>query len=397
MKTIKIIKSTDKLLVQYMPTLNFNGVIENINQGKRIKNTFYVDESNLVDINSKNHSIVFSVAELKNGYYCLNQEVFNISNLIYIEKDLNINDKWFITYSNVSIFKQISRIISSDLFIVKLCDGIDCHIPESDFLTLIESFPNYYEIGRYIDSRIAGLLSNYVEGVWKYKDSYDKYIEKKEKYKYRVKTNNIKLVGYDMYKEALDTLSKMLDNPELYTEKIWQERIYEVVCVLYPKYIVKFREVEIGGDGRHNKNPDFLLVDSSGFVDIMEIKKPDNQKIMSSSEYRNNYIAGRDLEGAIVQIEKYIYILNHEGEARTKKIQEQIKDGLPKRMEIKVVNPQGILLLGRSEGLTDDQLYDFEIIKRQHKNIIDIMTYDDLLDRLNNILSQMKVDIDKRS
>ena len=30
-------------------------------------------------------------------------------------------------------------------------------------------------------------------------------------------------------------------------------------------------------------------------------------------------MAGKDLEGAIVQIEKYVYILNHEGEARAKK------------------------------------------------------------------------------
>ena len=95
-------------------------------------------------------------------------------------------------------------------------------------------------------------------------------------------------------------------------------------------------------------------------------------------------MAGKDLEGAIVQIEKYVYILNHEGEARA--------GDLPAGLEIKVVNPQGILLLGRSRGLTKEQLFDFEIIKRQHKNIVDIMTYDDLLNRLKNILKQMEAD-----
>ena len=138
--------------------------------------------------------------------------------------------------------------------------------------------------------------------------------------------------------------------------------------------------------------PDFILVDSSGFVDLLEIKKPNNQKVVSSTEYRNNYVAGRDLEGAIVQIEKYVYILNHEGEARAKKIRDKIAGDLPAGLEIKVVNPQGILLLGRSRGLTKEQLFDFEIIKRQHKNIVDIMTYDDLLNRLKNILKQMETD-----
>lgn len=60
------------------------------------------------------------------------------------------------------------------------------------------------------------------------------------------------------------------------------------------------------------------------------------------------------------------------------------------RQVTKVVNPQGILLLGRSNNLTDEQLFDFEIIKRQHKNIVDIMTYDDLLKRFRNILNQIK-------
>lgn len=108
------------------------------------------------------------------------------------------------------------------------------------------------------------------------------------------------------------------------------------------------------------------------------------------SEYRNNYVDGRDLEGAIVQIEKYIYILNHEGEDRVNKIRKIMSSNLPDNINVRVVNPQGILILGRSDTLTDPQRFDFEIIKRQHKNIVDIMTYDDLLERLKNILGQMK-------
>lgn len=175
-----------------------------------------------------------------------------------------------------------------------------------------------------------------------------------------------------------------------YSEKEWQRRIYEIICVLYPKYIARFREIEVGTDGRHMKTPDFMLVDSAGFVDILEIKKPDGIKVVSTTEYRNNYVASRDLEGAIVQIEKYIYILNHEGEARVKKIQDKVRNHLPSNFRLKVVNPQWILLLGRSNNLTDEQLFDFEIIKRQHKNIVDIMTYDDLLKRFRNILNQIK-------
>ena len=98
------------------------------------------------------------------------------------------------------------------------------------------------------------------------------------------------------------------------------------------------------------------------------------------------------IQAVYPQAEIQRYILNHEGEARAKKIRDKIAGGLPAGLEIKVVNPQGILLLGRSRGLTKEQLFDFEIIKRQHKNIVDIMTYDDLLNRLKNILKQMEAD-----
>lgn len=46
--------------------------------------------------------------------------------------------------------------------------------------------------------------------------------------------------------------------------------------------------------------------------------------------------------------------------------------------------------IGAIEHALDEQLFDFEIIKRQHKNIVDIMTYDDLLKRFRNILNQIK-------
>lgn len=288
------------------------------------------------------------------------------------------------------MIKKIDELLQDDLCIVADENGEENYLPSRAFLELIEVFPNSYEVKKYVFSRISYLLSTYVEGVWKNKESYERYLEKKEANLPLSSFPNIKLMGYEMYKKAYDELELMLEDSMSYSEKEWQRRIYEIICVLYPKYIARFREIEVGTDGRHMKTPDFMLVDSAGFVDILEIKKPDGIKVVSTTEYRNNYVASRDLEGAIVQIEKYIYILNHEGEARVKKIQDKVRNHLPSNFRLKVVNPQGILLLGRSNNLTDEQLFDFEIIKRQHKNIVDIMTYDDLLKRFRNILNQIK-------
>ena len=43
--------------------------------------------------------------------------------------------------------------------------------------------------------------------------------------------------------------------------------------------------------------------------------------------------------------------------------------------------------MGRSKGLSQEQVQDFEIIKRKYKNVIDIVTYDDLVGRLQFIIS----------
>jgi hypothetical protein len=55
----------------------------------------------------------------------------------------------------------------------------------------------------------------------------------------------------------------------------------------------------------------------------------------------------------------------------------------------KIVNPQGILILGRSEQLNRQQKDDFELIKRQYKHIAEIMTYDDLIRRIDNIIAAL--------
>lgn len=389
-KSIKVVCEEKCLNIIYSPAINFDVIEKNINDGTWIKGTFWVNKTNIVEINQDDESICFTIAKTKENYYFLDREVFGIKHNISIEKKLNISDKWFITYPKTSVIKKIDELLQDDLCIVADENGEENYLPSRAFLELIEVFPNSYEVKKYVSSRISYLLSTYVEGVWKNKESYERYLEKKEANLPLSSFPNIKLMGYEMYKKAYDELELMLKNSMSYSEKEWQRRIYEIICVLYPKYIARFREIEVGTDGRHMKTPDFMLVDSAGFVDILEIKKPDGIKVVSTTEYRNNYVASRDLEGAIVQIEKYIYILNHEGEARVKKIQDKVRNHLPSNFRLKVVNPQGILLLGRSNNLTDEQLFDFEIIKRQHKNIVDIMTYDDLLKRFRNILNQIK-------
>ena len=64
-------------------------------------------------------------------------------------------------------------------------------------------------------------------------------------------------------------------------------------------------------------------------------------------------------------------------------------------MPIRVTNPKAMLILGRDrlpdggEALTPRQLFDLEVIKRKYTNMMDILTYDDLLRRLDNIIASL--------
>ena len=68
----------------------------------------------------------------------------------------------------------------------------------------------------------------------------------------------------------------------------------------------------------------------------------------------------------------------------------QFANQLPAGIEIKITNPGGIIIMGRGNNLTPNQKLDFEIVKRKYKNIADILTYDDLINRLECTIQQLK-------
>ena len=50
------------------------------------------------------------------------------------------------------------------------------------------------------------------------------------------------------------------------------------------------------------------------------------------------------------------------------------------------INPKAIIIIGRSNNFTKQEIKDFEIIRRKYKNIIDIITYDDLINRFETAI-----------
>lgn len=170
------------------------------------------------------------------------------------------------------------------------------------------------------------------------------------------------------------------------SEEDFQKKLIGILLILFPKYILCLEKVNIKDENGKKRILDYLLVDANGNVDIIEIKKAFSDSLMSKTKYRDNYIPHHELNGSIVQVEKYLYYLTSNKKENEIMINNLKRDKL-KNIEINIKNPQAMVICGRSNNLSNEQTNDFEIIRRNYKNIIDIITYDDLLERLKNTIS----------
>lgn len=391
--TIEFSVEGNKLIMFYTPEAFNSGILEKYWKDKKItiKRCFFVTEENEFKIQddswyNSEETIAFVVGEKLNSYVRLDKNIFGTDNTFFFHENFKFHSKLFIAHRDISILSKIDRLVREDVF----CGGNEERaIPEIIYYELLKKFPTSHELTLYSHKRISQVLTNHFDGLGSFSEKYEKYLNDKLDLPVSHVFHYEKELKLSILKTIYSTMTQMIKSEEGFSEKQWQEVVKEALLLIYPKYILAERELIVGNDGRNKKKPDFLLVDAGGFVDILEIKKPNDQRLITKTVYRNNFVADRDLAGAIVQVEKYIHCLLYSGKQGEEKLQKFLNGKIPESVTIRIVNPQGMLLMGRSEGLNKEQLYDLEIIKRQHKNIVDILTYDDLIERLKNMILQL--------
>lgn len=358
-----------------------------------LKNTFTLSEDCLFGVSIKQPTdieqpVEFKVATKVDDYYKFSKDVLFIENNLFIHKDITLDLKTFVAATNISIFSRIDKIANEDVYVG---GDAEASIPAIDFYSLVKNFPNTYELRKYAFARVCSVIRTYIDTKSDEEEKYHKYMNKK------VSTIGKDLRGYfsdvEVYKyeELYKKLKTMLENEITYNENQWQDEIIQIILLLYPKYLHVFKEAPVK-DTYSNKDRkiDLLLVDATGNTDLIEIKRPFNKCIVSNSTYRDNYIPLRDLSGTVMQVEKYIFYLNKWGKRGEEFLTKRYKNELPSDFSIKITNPNGIIIMGRDNKLSRKQKQDFEVIKRKYKHVIDIITYDDLLNRLRLMIEQWK-------
>ena len=397
--TISFEKENNELILCYAPVMGTEELSHRLknSEGFSIKNTFWVTRENLrdTDENDFDDTLRFCIGKVGEKYTELDIVVLGTDHKFFFSNDIVLKHSHFVAYRNISILGKIDKIIERDLFIGGKWEETE-GMPLEAYEELLATFPKTAELDKYANSRIAIILKEFFPECDRYEDIYRRYIDRRNQTTPPVVSEYLLNIELAQFTAARDELKSMLDHAEGYSENDWQKRIGSIIRLLYPKYIAYKEKVSLKGVDGYDKEPDFLLVDSNGYIDILEIKKADVRILTKQASYRRNYTPVREFSGAIQQIEKYIFCLNTV-EKNLEAVKKAFTGFIPKDVEIKLVNPQGILLAGRSNHFTSQQKDDFELIKRQYKHIADVMTYDDLLQRLNNTINALQIGTTKNS
>lgn len=387
----------------------------------RLKKVFFFTQDDLIEnLSTPEYTFVFKFAGIEtigdDEYYHIPGRILGISQDVYLTTEVPINRNVFKLFAagyeyNTSIFKKISDVLDEDIREIFIGGEHENSIPLDTYDELIAHFPSTTLLKYYGDLQISETISNYLttkkDYAKIYTDSRKRIIGKSRITGNRIKdtkltttigSQSINHYRYESLSEAKDVIEEALEHSQELDESFWQKTILSILPAIFPQYIAVLREARIFEKISHQSKKgrrfiDHLLIDASGNVDLLEIKRPfSKEKLICRRKYRDNYIPAHELTGGIAQIEKYIYYLNHLGlngeEEFSESCKKRLAEGglsLPDDFRLRVLNPHGRLLIGHCD-FTEDEQRDFDLIRRQYSHVVDILTYDDLLKRVKRIL-----------
>ncbi|EOX4612662.1 Shedu immune nuclease family protein [Escherichia coli] len=369
-----------------------------------ISKVFYFNINDLANPPSPNQDFdsyfyEFQFGTFRGDYTVIPSYILNIQNDIYISKDIHLSRRVFAAERNISIFGRLSRILNHSNPIYIGGDSAEA-IPFNIFSELLSKFPNTREINKYADARVHTILEQYLEGMKDARGLYETYLNKIEPIrKSNLDLTTINKLEIEKYTLIRDTIENALNTKQHWSEKDWQKLMVQFLLLLFPKYIHVIENITIHDyysipGKKKERYIDIGLVDSNGNLDIIEVKKPFDDKILRRTKYRGNSIPTSELSGGIMQAEKYLFHLSKWGTKGEDNLTRKYASELPSGMSIHISNPKAIIIVGRDQigngNMTENQKLDFEIIKRKYTNMMDIITYDDLLRRLNRTISALK-------
>lgn len=398
-------KDGDELLLVYSPKRGAQFVDMNIDLYDECRvagGVFVFKKGDVKDLGAKfigSRTFLLGKRDPANpDYFRMPKRLLEIKHDLLFFVDMEITPNWFFPYqvgASLSVFQKVARLIHEEIIIGGPKENA---IPQELWERIVTQFPYRTEITYYIESRLENTLKEYLPSIKAGSSLLSRYLEKLRK-KAPAENSSLnwnELDSYEFRKYELlrDLLNNMLKN-ETAHEADWEKLILRFILLLYPQYIHVERQLVIHERMTNPQKPtkrqlDLSLFDTEGHLDLIEIKRPAAGTLFRNSLDHDNNIPSLALSKTIMQIEKYILYLQKGGYALEKELNEKYPRLLPNATTIKIVNPRGLIVFGRSNSLSPAQLLDLEVLRRKFAHVTDIITYDDLLHRFDNILGKFK-------
>lgn len=267
-----------------------------------------------------NYVYQFQFGSLVDGYVKIPARTLGIKNDLFISQDVTLKRAIFAAERHVSIFGRLSALLEHSAPIVIGGERPEA-IPQDVFEELIRKFPNTYELDRYADARVHTVLSEYLNGMKDARGRYETYLNKKKTLlpcTTKLDLSILKRLEIEKYVLIRDTLTDFLTTKQHLSEHEWQSLMAPFLLLLFPKYIKVLVNITIHDFYSHppkktNRYIDIGLVDANGNLDVIEVKRPFDDKILRPGLYRGNSIPTSELSGGIMQAEKYLFHLSKWG------------------------------------------------------------------------------------
>ena len=171
--------------------------------------------------------------------------------------------------------------------------------------------------------------------------------------------------------KAITRFEEML-NQDL-RESDWQKWFQSNSWVLGSQFVRILEERSIDTENIS----DFLMEAYDGFLDVVEIKRPNGGlQFWASHQDHGNYVPSLDLIKSVTQASRYIYEV--EREASSVKFLERTGG-------VKTVKPRCVLIFGRSKDWSHQQIEAYRIMNANYHNL-SILTYDHVLIRARQMV-----------
>lgn len=187
--------------------------------------------------------------------------------------------------------------------------------------------------------------------------------------------------------EIIKKFEKLLiDNP---AESSWQNFFNEYITLFDTRYVHKidYKNIATG----ITKYPDLVLVDIYGYIDFYELKKSGTE-IIKYDENHKTWYWSKDVSMVISQVTDYLQKAKENSLSYAQSIKTETETETEEGLKVNIINPRAIIVIGTTSQLdTEKKKNQFKTLRESLKDI-EFVLYDELLDRLKNLLDKIKIE-----